>query len=96
VTIRRLDDNLRVEIYPEKGEIFNKYFCSISNLKDEIKVLPDFDCRCLNVLSDIEACEQDVIDIISPHKISFWPVFLNYLPYFAVVYISTLLVLISL
>ena len=23
------------------------------------------------------------------HKISFWPVFLNYLPYFAVVYIST-------
>jgi hypothetical protein len=27
--------------------------------------LPDFDCRCLNVLSDIEVCEQDVIDIIS-------------------------------
>jgi hypothetical protein len=26
------------------------------------------------------------------HKISFWPVFLDYLPYFAVVYISTLLV----
>jgi hypothetical protein len=25
------------------------------------------------------------------HKISFWPVFFNYLPYFAVVYISTLL-----
>ena len=49
----------------EKAEIFNKYFCSISNLKDEIKVLPDFDCRCLNVLSDTEACEQDVIDIIS-------------------------------
>ena len=32
---------------------------------DENKVLPDFDCRCLNVLSDIEVCEQDVIDIIS-------------------------------
>jgi hypothetical protein len=29
------------------------------------------------------------------HKISFWPVFLNHLPYFAVVHISTLLVLIS-
>jgi hypothetical protein len=49
----------------EKAEILNKYFCSISNLKDENKVLPDFDSRCLNVLSDIEVCEQDVIDIIS-------------------------------
>jgi hypothetical protein len=35
------------------------------NSNDENKVLPDFDCRCLNVLSDIEVCEQDVIDIIS-------------------------------
>ena len=49
----------------EKAEILNKYFCSISNLKDENKVLLDFDSRCLNVLSDIEVCEQDVIDIIS-------------------------------
>ena len=53
----------------EKAEILNKYFCSISNLKDENKVLPDFDCRCLNVLSDIEVCEQDVIDIISTLKV---------------------------
>jgi hypothetical protein len=37
----------------EKAEILNKYFCSISNLNDENKVLPDFDCRCLDVLSDI-------------------------------------------
>jgi hypothetical protein len=35
------------------------------NLKDENKVLPYFNCRCLNVLSDIEVCEQDVIDIIA-------------------------------
>jgi hypothetical protein len=49
----------------EKAEILNKYFCSISNLNDENKVLPDFDCRCLDVLCDIEVCEQDVIDIIS-------------------------------
>jgi hypothetical protein len=34
-------------------------------LSDGNKVLPDFDCRCLNVFSDIEVCEQDVIDIIS-------------------------------
>jgi hypothetical protein len=40
-------------------------YCSISNLKDENKVLLDFDSRCLNVLSDMEVCEQDVIDIIS-------------------------------
>jgi hypothetical protein len=33
----------------EKAEILNKYVCSISNLNDENKVLPDFDCRCLNV-----------------------------------------------
>jgi hypothetical protein len=37
----------------------------IINLSDENKVLPDFDCRCLNVLSDIEVCEQEVMDIIS-------------------------------
>ena len=49
----------------EKADILNKYFSSISNLNDENKVLPDFDCGCLNVLSDIEVCEQDVIDIIS-------------------------------
>jgi hypothetical protein len=35
----------------EKTEILNKYFSSISNLNDENKVLPDFDCRCLNVKS---------------------------------------------
>jgi hypothetical protein len=49
----------------EKAESLNKYFSSITNLNDENKVLPDFNCRCLNVLSDIEVCEQDVIDIIS-------------------------------
>jgi hypothetical protein len=45
----------------EKAEILNKYFSSISNSNDENKVLPNFDCRCLNVLSDIEVCEQDVL-----------------------------------
>ena len=49
----------------EKAEILIKYLSSIFNLNDENKVLPDFDCRCLNVLSDIKVCEQDVIDIIS-------------------------------
>ena len=49
----------------EKAEILNKYFSSISNSNDENKFLLDFDCRCLNVLSDIEVCEQDVVDIIS-------------------------------
>jgi hypothetical protein len=33
----------------EKAEILNKYVCSISNLNDENKVLPDFDCRCFNL-----------------------------------------------
>jgi hypothetical protein len=47
------------------AEILNKYFSYISNSNDENKVLLNFDCRCLNVLSDIEVCEQDVIDIIS-------------------------------
>jgi hypothetical protein len=46
----------------QKAEILNKYVSLISNLNDENKVLPDFDCRCLNVLSDIEVCEQDVIE----------------------------------
>ena len=30
----------------------------------KIRFLPDCDCRCLNALTDIEVCEQDVIDII--------------------------------
>jgi hypothetical protein len=42
----------------EKAEILNKYFSSISNSNDENKVLPDFDCRCLNVLSDIEVFQR--------------------------------------
>ena len=41
---------------PPLSEILNKYFSSISNLNDENKILSDFDCRCLNVLSDIEVC----------------------------------------
>jgi hypothetical protein len=31
----------------------------------KIRFLPDCDCRCLNALTNIEDCEQDVIDIIS-------------------------------
>jgi hypothetical protein len=35
----------------EKAEILNKYCSSISNLSDENKVLPDFDCRCYDYKS---------------------------------------------
>jgi hypothetical protein len=54
----------------EEGPINHwKFKYGPTPLKDENKVLPDFDCRCLNVLSDIEVCEQDVIDIISTLKV---------------------------
>jgi hypothetical protein len=55
LTISQNDFKLSYESI-EKAEILNKYFCSISNLNDENKVLPDFDCRYLDVLSDIEVC----------------------------------------
>jgi hypothetical protein len=41
----------------EKADVLNKYFCSITNLVDENKTLPDFD--------DIWVREEEIIDIIS-------------------------------
>ncbi|CAC5363659.1 unnamed protein product [Mytilus coruscus] len=49
----------------EKSEILNKYFCSISNLDDANKDLPEFDDRCHDFLSQIIVSEQDVLDIVS-------------------------------
>ncbi|XP_063446981.1 uncharacterized protein LOC134726505 [Mytilus trossulus] len=49
----------------EKSEILNKYFCSISNIDDAQKDLPEFDDRCHEFLSQIIVSEQDVLDIIS-------------------------------
>ncbi|CAG2188973.1 unnamed protein product [Mytilus edulis] len=49
----------------EKSEILNKYFCSISNINDANKDLPEFDDRCHDFLSQIIVSEQDVLDIIS-------------------------------
>jgi hypothetical protein len=37
----------------EKADVLNKYFCSITNLVDENKTLPDFDDRGGNVLETI-------------------------------------------
>ncbi|CAG2217268.1 unnamed protein product [Mytilus edulis] len=37
----------------EKSEILNKYFCSISNINDANKDLPEFDDRCHDFLSQI-------------------------------------------
>jgi hypothetical protein len=41
-----------------------KYFCSITNLVDENKTLPDFDDRGGNVLESIWVREEEIIDII--------------------------------
>ncbi|VDI83637.1 Hypothetical predicted protein [Mytilus galloprovincialis] len=49
----------------EKSEILNKYFCSISNIDDANKDLPEFDDRCHDFLSQIIVSEQDVLDIVS-------------------------------
>lgn len=49
----------------EKSEISNKYFCSISNINDANKDLPEFDDRCHDFHSQIIVSEQDVLDIIS-------------------------------
>jgi hypothetical protein len=37
----------------EKADVLNKYFCSIINLVDENKTLPDFDDRGGNVPENI-------------------------------------------
>ena len=49
----------------EKADVLNKYFCSITNLVDENKTLPDFDDRGGNVLEHIWVREEEIIDIIS-------------------------------
>jgi hypothetical protein len=49
----------------EKADVLNKYFCSIINLVDENKTLPDFDDRGGNVLETIWVREEEIIDIIS-------------------------------
>ena len=49
----------------EKADVLNKYFCSITNLVDENKTLPDFDDRGGNVLETIWVREEEIIDIIS-------------------------------
>ena len=49
----------------EKADVLNKYFCSITNLVDENKTLPDFDDRGGNVLETIWMREEEIIDIIS-------------------------------
>jgi hypothetical protein len=48
-----------------KADVLNKYFCSITNLVDENKTLPDFDDRGSKVLENIWAREEEIIDIIS-------------------------------
>ena len=48
----------------EKADVLNKYFCSITNLVDENKTLPDFDDRRGNVLENIWVREGEIIDII--------------------------------
>lgn len=58
------DYNLSYEAI-EKSEILNKYFCSISNLENVGKDLPEFNNRCQNFLSQIVVCEQEVCDMIS-------------------------------
>ncbi len=58
------DYNLSYEAI-EKSEILNKYFCSISNLENDGKDLPEFNNRCQNFLSQIVVCEQEVCDMIS-------------------------------
>ena len=49
----------------EKADVLNKYFCSITNLVDENKTLPDCDDRGGNVLENIWVREEEIIDIIS-------------------------------
>ena len=49
----------------EKADVLNKYFCSITNLVDENKTLPDFDDRGGKVLETIWVREEEIIDIIS-------------------------------
>ena len=49
----------------EKADVLNNYFCSIINLVDEHKTLPEFDDRGGNVLENMWVREEEIIDIIS-------------------------------
>ena len=49
----------------DKCNLLNDYFCSITDLQDDDILLPYFDDRCPNTLTDITVVEQDSIEIIS-------------------------------
>ena len=45
--------------------MLNDYFCSISDLRDDNKPLPEFDDRRINTITNIVVTDQDIIDVIS-------------------------------
>ena len=55
----------------EKAECLNEYFCSVSSLNDDNCILPAFESRCPNKISNI-ACTPDeiqsLIEILNPNK----------------------------
>jgi hypothetical protein len=53
----------------EKADVLNKYFCSITNLVDENKTLPDFDDRGGNALETIHEQFSRTVNIFLGVKI---------------------------
>ena len=57
----------------EKAECLNEYFCSVSSLNDDNCILPTFESKCPNKISNI-ACTPDeiqsLIEILNPNKAS--------------------------
>jgi hypothetical protein len=47
----------------EKADVLNKYFCSITNLVDENKLLPDFDDKGGNIINNIIKTEIMIFNI---------------------------------
>ena len=48
----------------QKSNVLNKYVCSITKFNDDDAVLPDFQDRCENILSQVIVTEQEVIDML--------------------------------
>lgn len=49
----------------DKCDLLNQYFCSVTNIENRDKHLPDFDDRGREIISDVVIFEQDVLDVLS-------------------------------
>lgn len=64
--LHNLQDDMKLVFdNADKCNVLNNYFCSVTDLENRDKNLPEFDDRGMEIISEIVIFEQDVIDVLS-------------------------------